>query len=132
MIVIFNSQGKKLKSIPNNDEFFNHVSAGELLEDHPEYDQANTRWSFIIFPPEKVPELYFNMKREFLTPPIKEAFGHVLGLIEICQRNYEHPTWVPITPGLDIGKLKKDWYLDFCKRHGYVIEKDCDLTGSET
>lgn len=121
MIVISNSQGKELKSIPNQDIYFDHVSAGELLEDHPEFDKKNPKWSFIIFSPKRVPELYFKMKQEHVVSPIKEAFRHELGLIEICKGDYEKPTWITLTADLDVGKLKKEWYLDFCRNHGYII-----------
>ncbi len=124
MIVVFNSQGKRLKSIPNDDEFFNYISAKELLEDHPEFDKATTKWSFIIFPQQSASELYFKMKREILTEVIKEAFRRELGLMEVCKGNYENPTWIPLLPSINVGKLKKEWYLDFCKRHGHIIEMD--------
>lgn len=126
MIIIFNAQGKKLKSIPSDDEFFNYITAEELLEEHPEFDKTNTKWSFIVFPPQKVSELYFQIKREFLTSPIKEAFRHELGLLEICKGDYENPLWVAITPDLNAGKLKKEWYLEFCRAHGYVMKRNED------
>lgn len=124
MIDIFDVQGKKIKSIFNPDEYFNFVSAGELLEDHLESANTNIKWSFVVFPPQSVHELYFKLKQEHLTPSIKDAFKQELGIIEVCKGDYLNPTWVPIIPGLDIGELKKDWYLDFCKRHGYIIKHD--------
>lgn len=121
MIIIFNSKGQHLKSFQNDDAFFNQVSAGELLEDHPEFDKATTQWSFVVFPPERVSDLYYKMKKQLLTTPIKEAYGKGVGLIEICKGDYENPTWVLMTADLDMGNLKKNWYLDYCRKHGYVI-----------
>jgi hypothetical protein len=53
--------------------------------------------------------------------PLKEAYEQQLGVIEICKGDYANPTWVPITLGLDIGKLKKGWYLECCKKHGFLV-----------
>ncbi|MEI8295228.1 MAG: hypothetical protein WCG04_01740 [Alphaproteobacteria bacterium] len=92
MITIYNLQGRKLKSIPNDDEFFNHISAGELLEDHTEVEQTH-RWSFMVFSSE----------------------------IEICEGEFANPRLVAITPDLNIGALKKAWYLEYCKAHGYAL-----------
>gem|GEM_PF-3549316 len=60
MINIYKPGGNLLKSFKNNDAF-NHISAGELLEDHPEI--GTTNWGFVIFLPESVSNLYFNLKQ---------------------------------------------------------------------
>ena len=127
MIEIYNLKSKKLKSIPN-DEFFNHVSAGELLEDHPEYDETRTDWSFFIYPPKWVRSLYLKLKKECLTPPIQTAYDQNLGLIEICQGDYANPMWIPMPPDLNIGLIKKEWYLAYCKNHGYVVTESNDAS----
>ncbi len=119
MIHICNPDGKLIRSF-KNDDAFNHLSAGELLEDHPEVDA--THWSFVIFPPQRVADLYFKLKQKTVSAPLKEAYDQQLGVIEICRGDYANPTWVPLTICIDIGKLKKNWYLDFCKKYGYVIE----------
>ncbi|MEI8296248.1 MAG: hypothetical protein WCG04_06995 [Alphaproteobacteria bacterium] len=101
MITICKPNGEKLKTIPNSlssgldrDEFFKYVSAGELLEDHLELDEQNN-WSFTIFP----------------------------GAIRICTGDPVNPTWVNLTPDINVGKFKKDWYLDYCKKHGYSVDE---------
>lgn len=118
MINICKPNGSLIKSF-KNDDAFNHLSGGELLEDHPEI--GATQWGFVVFPPEKVPDLYFNLKQKPVPTPIKEAYEQQLGVIEICKGDYANPIWVPITLGLDIGKLKKDWYLECCKKHGFFV-----------
>ena len=125
MLHICKPNGDIIKSF-KNDGVFNHLSAGELLEDHPEVD--TTQWSFIIFPPKKVPILYFKLKQKPVPDLLKEAYGQQVGVIEICKGDYENPTWVPLTLGLDIGKLKKDWYLECCKKHGYALVDDSSPT----
>ena len=118
MINICKPNGNLIKSF-KNDDAFNHLSGGELLEDHPEIDA--THWGFVVFPPKKVPNLYLNLKQKPVPTPLKEAYEQQLGVIEICKGDYENPTWIPLTLGLDIGKLKKDWYLECCKKHGFFV-----------
>jgi len=121
MINICKPNGKLAKSF-KSDDAFNHLSAGELLEDHPEI--GVTQWGFVVFPPEKVLNLYLNLQQKTIPAPLKEAYEQQLGVIEICKGDYENPIWVPVTHRLDIGKLKKDWYLECCRKHGFfVIEK---------
>ena len=121
MINIFKPNGKLIKSF-KNDDAFNHLSAGELLEDHPEVDA--THWGFVIFPPKTLRDLYFNLKQKPVPAPLKESYEQELGVIEVCRGDYANPTWVSVTPGLDIGKLKKDWYLDCCKKHGFLVVEE--------
>ena len=122
MIEIYNLKGEKLKSIPN-DEFFNHVTAGELLTDHPEYDETRTDWSFVIFPHKWVDSLYSKLKKERVTPSIQAAYDQQLGLIEICQGDYANPMYIHMLPGLNVGLIKKEWYLLYCKHHEYVVKE---------
>lgn len=118
MINICKPNGKPIKSFKNDDEF-NHISAGELLEVHPEVD--TTHWGFVVFPPESVHNLYFNLKQKPVPAPLKEAYEQQLGVIEVCKGDYANPTYVPIISGLDIGKLKKDWYFECCTKHGFLV-----------
>ncbi len=121
MINICKPNGKLIKSF-KNDDAFNHLTAGELLEDHPEI--GATQWGFVVFPPEKVPDLYLKLKQKPVPTPLKEAYEQQLGVIEICKGDYANPTWVPVTFGLDIGELKKDWYLECCKKHGFFVVEE--------
>jgi hypothetical protein len=121
MINICKPNIKLIKSF-KNDDAFNHLSAGELLEDHPEVD--TTHWGFVIFLPKAVPDLYFKLKQQPVPAPLKEAYEQQLGVVEVCNGDYTNPIYVPITPSLDIGKLKKDWYLECCKKHGFLVVEE--------
>lgn len=121
MTQIFSPYGKRVRSWDDDGAFFNHISAGELLEDHPEIDA--THWIFVVFPPEMVPDLCLNLKQKPVPRPLKEAYEQHLGVIEICKGNYWNPVWIPLELGLDPGRLKKDWYLECCHQHGYVIRE---------
>ena len=123
MINICKTNGKIIKSF-KNDDAFNHLSAKELLAGHPEIDTIH--WGFVIFSPKIVPNLYLKLKQKPVQAPLKEAYEQQLGVIEMCKGDYENPTYIPITPNLDIGtvarsKLKKGWYLECCKKHDFFV-----------
>ena len=105
MLNICKTNGEILRSF-KSDDAFNHLSAGELLEDHLDVD--TTHWSFVIFPPERVASLYFKLQQKPVLASLKEAYEQQLGVIEICKGYYRNPIWMPLTLGLDIRKLKKN------------------------
>jgi hypothetical protein len=129
MIYIHDPNGKVVQSF-YDDDIFNHVTGGELLEAHPEIMKPH--WGFIVYSRKNVADLNSKLKRESITPPIREAHQQQLGIIEICTGDYSNPRWVPITFRLDIGKLRKDWYLECCKIHGYTVTENHkgDIGGS--
>jgi hypothetical protein len=93
MLVIYKPngylKGEILKTIPN-DDYFEHISAGELLADHPEYDEQGG-WHFTISQHE----------------------------IRISTGSKEKEECIARLPGFDVGRFKKYWYLAYCKHHGY-------------
>jgi len=119
MTQIFSPNGKLVRSWDNDVDFFNHISAGELLEGHPDIDAR--QWGFVIFPPEQVRHLCLNLKGP-VSGALKEAWEQQLGAIEVCEGDCATPTWVPVEPGLDVGRLKKDWYMACCRHHGYAVQ----------
>ncbi|MEI8295250.1 MAG: hypothetical protein WCG04_01850, partial [Alphaproteobacteria bacterium] len=78
-------------SLDPMDDFFNHISAGELLDDHLEYDEQTSNWGFTVFSDK----------------------------IKICLGNTEKTMWIPRDPDTNIGWFKKGWYLCYCEHHGY-------------
>jgi hypothetical protein len=91
MITIYDPDGKIFRIIPRND-FFNHLSAGGILKDHPEYDEQNSDWNFTVF--------------------------H--GTLRFCTGNPNSHTWVRTPFHVDTHWLKKAWYLCYCEAHGYT------------
>jgi len=89
MITIFKPNGDILKTIPN-DDYFNNISPGELLADHPEYDEQGS-WYLIISP-------------------------HA---IRMSTGSEEKAEWIARRPGVDVSRFKKHWYLAYCEHHGY-------------
>lgn len=100
--MILRSNGEKAQAAPDT-PFFNQT----CFEDDPEI--GPTQWSFVIFSPKQVVDLFFKLNRGSLTAPIRQAYEQELGIIEICKGDYANPTWVPLTPGLDVEKIRADW-----------------------
>lgn len=121
MIVIFNAKGNKLSSFQNNNELFSYIRHLENLKKLDPHYFMNANWSFDIFTPEEVYELYHKMRKESVTEMHLKAYGHQLGLIEICEGDFENPTRIPMISDLDLDRLKKDWCLSYCKAHGYIL-----------
>lgn len=91
MLTIFRPNGKTLRIIPDI-AFFSHRRAGELLEDHPEYNEQTSDWNFTVF--------------------------H--GTIRFCTGNPDKHAWMHILFHNDVNWLKKAWYLCYCEAHGYT------------
>ncbi|MEI8296181.1 MAG: hypothetical protein WCG04_06635 [Alphaproteobacteria bacterium] len=91
MITIFRPNGEKIKTILD-DEVFSYLSAGELLEDHPEYDELTSHWSFTVFSDK----------------------------IKLCMGNPETTMWIIRNPDINVSWFKKGWYLSYCESHGYT------------
>ncbi|MEI8295815.1 MAG: hypothetical protein WCG04_04755 [Alphaproteobacteria bacterium] len=90
MITILKPNGDTLKTIPN-DDYFTHISAGELMKYHPEYDELDG-WYFKV----------------------------ASNTIQMRTGLKEKEEWVPRAPGIDVNRFKKHWYIAYCKTHGYA------------
>lgn len=125
MIWIFRADKASACSCEDDDDFFQYIQEVEnlkLFEDHPNFGETN--WSFILFTPQQASSLYSNKK----TSDTQESNKKKFGFIQICQGDYQNPLEVLLTPELDIGALKKQWCLDYCKVHGYVVMESYSKT----
>jgi len=85
-----------------------------------------TAWSFVYYTHAELSTIYATLKNDItLTGRTKEAFDQGRDLIEICNGNMIFLEF-PITPGLDIESLKKDWCEVYCKAHGYILLESLD------
>lgn len=128
MITIKDETGFCLTTITNDDDF-NHITAGELLE-RVGFSMSN-KWMFSAYHEDTVAEHYDTLTKSKLTkettfpgfpPPmmVVEAYKQRLGVVEIYNGDTAKSTWVIIATN-DTGKLKKEWFLDFCRSHGLAI-----------
>ena len=68
-----------------------------------------------------VPIIYENTQQSLLTAVVKEAYEKEVGLIAICRGDFESQIEILDTPDLDKEALKKQWCLDYCVAHDYVV-----------
>jgi hypothetical protein len=65
---------------------------------NPNFKEMN--WSFIIRPPRRVAAFYAHLNNT--NEAIKEAYEEGLSLIAICIGDYRKPTYIPLTPNVDL------------------------------
>lgn len=132
MIHLFNRNTAEERSFRTIDDLFRFIRNREnsrLLEDEPESGLFN--WSFNIFKPGRIFALYHNIKEEYLTPPLQEAYEQQLDLLEMCKGDMNKPVQIPVTPDLDVECLRKIWCFEYCKAHGYEIRQTYEVPDKE-
>lgn len=109
----------------NPAEYFENYDA--LLEcimeiEHEKHsDDTLMDWSFIVYPPKEVAAFYALNQEPCAA--IQEAFEEDLSLIEICTGDYEKPSYIALTPNVDMAFLKKKWCVDYCTYHDLVVRE---------
>ncbi|MEI6470747.1 MAG: hypothetical protein WCO72_14905 [Betaproteobacteria bacterium] len=134
MITIYDEKGKKLASIANDDDF-NHIPSKELLEVLGFHQTPD--WRFITYFRDDVMRYHYKMTRENMNPksiptPFREAYSLRRGLIEMCEGDSLKPSWVIMPTDLDIGEIKKKWYINFCKNHLLTVIDSANESRQET
>ena len=122
MIIILPLNGAPAEHFENYDELFDCITRSENVELGEKHsDLANADWSFRIYPPKQVGVLYVNSK----DPPeaMQEAFEDHLPLIEICAGDSKRPTYIVLTPNVDVDYLKKKWCIDYCTYHHLLVRE---------
>lgn len=131
MIHFLDEVNTTIGSFEHDDDLINDINNTEnlkLLEENGCF--ADTQWSFVVLKPGHVHELYHHMKRP-ITEPLRKAYIQQIGLIEFFTGDFECLTQIPVTPGLNIGKLKNGWYLAYCKSRGYTITTNSDRSDGD-
>ena len=118
MIWIFHRERADAASVDNYDDLFQYINL-KLLESHLEFGQIP--WSFTFFTPCQVSVIYAHTEQLLLTEIVKEAYEKELGLIAICQGDFDNPVEILATPDVDIEALKKQWCLAYCDAHDYIV-----------
>jgi hypothetical protein len=125
MIHLFNRHLAENKSFQNSDELFKFIKDREHLKlfgDHPEFGSFS--WSFKVFNRRNIFELYHNIKDEYLTLPIRQAYEQQFDLLEMCKGDPNKPLQIPVSPNVDLKYLREIWCFEYCKAHGYEVKKD--------
>ena len=116
MIWIFKTDRASASSCENYDDLFQYIREKEkLLEGQAEFGRP---WNFTFFTPHQVSA---NIKLFQPTEIVKEAQKRKLGFIEICHGNPQGRIEILATHDTDIEALKKQWCLDYCDAHHYIV-----------
>jgi hypothetical protein len=120
MIIIVPLSGEPIEHFENYNELFEHLTAIEntkLIAKNPYFKEMN--WSFTIHPPRRVAAFYTHLKDS--CDAIKEAYEEGLSLIVMCTGDYRTPTYIALTPNVNVDYLKKKWCVDYCTWHHLLV-----------
>jgi len=122
MIVVVSLNSDPAQYFEDYNELFDCFTAVEnlkLVAKCPNFKRMN--WSFTIYSPKRVAAFYAHIKDS--NEAIKEAFSEDLSLIEICTGDFTKPTYIALTPNVDLNYLKKKWCIDYCTFHHLVVRE---------
>lgn len=122
MIWIFHRERADAGSCEDYEDLFLYINL-KLLEDYHGFEQNpfERPWDFTFFTPQQVAIIYDNTQQSFLTEIVKEAYNKEVGLIAICQGDFESRIEILDTPDIDREALKKQWCLAYCNAHDYIV-----------
>jgi hypothetical protein len=122
MIVIIPLDGKPIEHFEDYNELFEHLTAidnTKLVAKNSNFKEMN--WSLTVHPPRRVTAFYAHLKDS--CEAIKEAYEEGLSLIAICTGDYRTPTYIALTPNVDLAHLKKQWCIDYCTWHDLMVRE---------
>jgi hypothetical protein len=122
MIILTSLIGKATEYFEDYSDLFEYLTELEnakLIAQNLNFQTMN--WSFIIHSPRRVAAFYGHLKDT--CEAINEAYEEGLSLIEICAGDYTKPTYIALTPNVDLGYLKQKWCVDYCTWHHLVVRE---------
>lgn len=121
MIWIFKSDRASAISCEDYEDLFQYIREKENLKQLEGQRMFGHPWSFTMFTPQQVSNIYLNMKHSQSTEIFKEAHLNELGFLEIYRGDLHKCMEILVTPDVDIEGLKKEWCLEYCNAHGYIV-----------
>ena len=118
MIWVFKSDKASAGYCESYEDLFQYINEKEklkLLEGQTEFERP---WNFTFFTHQQVSA---NVKQFQPTEIVKEAQERKLGFIEICHGDLQDRIEILVTQDIDIGALKKQWCLEYCDAHHYIV-----------
>lgn len=122
MIVIVPLNGKPKEYFENYNELFESILSKENLQNRTKLQDVRQRdWSFTIYPSKHVAALYAHS--DDFCEAMEEANEENLPLIEICAGDYRKPSYIALTPNIDLDYLKRKWCVDWCTYHHVLVRE---------
>ena len=124
MIWIFKSDRASASFCENYEDLFQYIREKENIKSLEDQLMFGHPWSFSTFTPQQVSTVYHNMKQSQPKKILKKAHLKKLGLIEIYRGDPQKCKEVLVMLDLDIEALKKEWCLEYCAAHGYIVTEN--------
>jgi len=131
MIYLLSESNEFLGTFNNYGELVDYIHSIELarirrsmvmeIEWNFPFVRGQEYWGFMVHTHESLKKTYSLMKGVPWTALELEAFYMGLDLIEIHYGDLDLPVQIVLTEGVDIGSLKKEWCLDYCKVHRCIV-----------
>lgn len=118
MIWIFKSDRASASSCENYDDLFHYIKEKERLKLLEAQTGIGYAWNFTYFSPRQVSA---NIEQFQPTEIIKEAQREKLGIVEISYGDPHDRIEILVTHETDIEALKKQWCLEYCDAHHYIV-----------
>jgi hypothetical protein len=141
MIHLLNEHGTNIGSFDDYSALTEHINKTELSRLNllnamnnalgSPYALDQRKWSFVAYKYSVLKTMYSCTKEPPITEIEKQTFQQQLDLIEIFQGTADNPVQVPVTENTDIGSLKKDFCLAYCKAHHYTLSETSCFSGTE-
>jgi hypothetical protein len=122
MIVIVPLTGEPVEHFETYDDLFECLTTIESLKIIAKHcDVMHMDWSFTIHPPKRVSNLY-DLSHD-LSEALKEALAENLPFIAICAGDHKRPSYIVLTPNIDMSYLKRKWCIDWCTWHHLLVRE---------
>ena len=122
MIQVFGSNKEAIGQFNNYDELFKHINSIE----NSKLMECSSRslgeiWSFALYTNKRLSYIYYKTLERSFSKVGKEAFEQELDLIEIYKGDFKSPIQIPVTPDVNVQKLKETWCQEYCDSHNHLL-----------
>jgi len=105
-------------------QYIRNLENRKLVKDPLEL--GKTGWSFLIIPPDMVPELSRDLHKRDRLNNLPRALKEKQAIIEICPGNDNNSWLLPVSPDTDVEGFRQEFCEDYCDAHQLVI-KECNF-----
>ena len=124
MLEIYDIKQEKIAIFEDDKQLFGFIQQIERIKLlRGDYQNSQSIWFFEHRCYEKLFMVHSHINGKPLTAIEKEAYTQQRDTIEIYKGEYAFPVQLIVTPELDVDELEKQWCQDYCKAHGFSIER---------
>lgn len=113
MITMINERNGHQTTFKNYQKLYSHINSHQWTKRYNNPHRLIDDWFFACHSRHRVMALY-----EFCTLQSKPLKFDIL---EMSYDRSSHPVILPLTPALNVERLREDWCRRYCKSHGYKL-----------